>query len=126
MPNATCIYLYEGERAPVVFDTALTDRERQGLSRWFAENPDLDSLVQRAITLAEREAERVDEDMLRELAEQARSAMPVQGFALAELRSVLAGLVAAQEELANGAIQVTESILCGLEADVAGLIEGAA
>ena len=126
MPNATCIYLYEGERAPVVFDTALVERERQSLAGWLAENPDLDALVQQAVALAEREAERVDEDMLRTLAEQARSTSPVQGVALTELRIVLAGLVAAQEELANGAMLETESILCGLEADLAGLIERAA
>jgi hypothetical protein len=126
MPNATCIYLYEGERSPVVFDTALTDRDRRGLSRWLDENPDLDALVQQAIALAQHEAERADEAVLRELAEQYRMDAPVRGLVLTELRNVLAGLVAAQEELANGAIRETESILCGLEADLAGLIEGAA
>ena len=126
MPNATCIYLYEGERAPVVFDTALVERERQSLAGWLAENPDLDALVQQAVALAEREAERSDLTILNELAEQHRLDSARRGIAVDELRDVLAGLVAAQEELANGSTLETESILCGLEADLAGLIEGAA
>jgi hypothetical protein len=126
MPNATCIYLYEGERAPVVFDTALTERERQGLGHWFAENPDLDALLQQAIALAEREAERADASILTELAEQHRSDAPVHGFALAKLRSVLGRIVAASEELENGALDETTALLRDLEADIAELIESAA
>jgi hypothetical protein len=107
MPNATCIYLYEGERAPVVFDTAVVERERQSLAGWLAENPDLDTLVQRAVALAEREAERLDLSILTELAEQPR-------------------LVAAREELAVGASDESEAILYDLEIDLTGLIERAA
>jgi hypothetical protein len=126
MPNATCIYLYEGERAPVVFDTAVVERERQSLAGWLAENPDLDTLVQRAVALAEREAERLDLSILTELAEQHRLDSAIRGVALDELRDVLARLVAAREELAVGASDESEAILYDLEIDLTGLIERAA
>jgi hypothetical protein len=123
MPNATCIYLYEGERAPVVFDTALVERERASLACWLAENPDLDALVQQAVALAEREAERVDESILRELAEQHRLDT---GVTRGGLRDALARVVAAQEELGVGAVDESSAILRDLEADLAELIERAA
>jgi len=126
MANATCIYLYEGERAPVVFDTALVERERQSLAGWLAENPDLDALVQQAVALAEREAERADLTILNELAEQHRLDSAVRGVALAELQKVLGRVVAAREELAVGASEETAAILYDLEIDLAGLIERAA
>jgi hypothetical protein len=126
MPNATCIYLYEGELAPIVFDTTVTERERRGLDRWFAENPDLDSLVHQAIALAEREAERADASILRELAEQHRWDAAARGVAQDELRAVLARVVAAQEELTIGAGVEVAQILRDLEANLAELIERAA
>jgi hypothetical protein len=120
MPNATCIYLYEGERAPVVFDTALVERERESLARWLAENPDLDTLVQQAVALAEREAERLDPSILTELGEKHRADALV---ALSELQNVLARLVAAREELESGATGEASAILHDLEEDLAVLVE---
>jgi hypothetical protein len=49
--NAICIYLYEGEPAPVVFDTCLTGQERKSLLHWLEENPALETLVQQALDL---------------------------------------------------------------------------
>lgn len=126
MPNATCIYLYEGERAPVVFDTALVERERESLARWLAENPDLDTLVQQAVALAEREAERLDLSILAELAEKHRADALAHGVALSELQNVLARLVAAREELEIGAGGEASAILHDLEEDLAALVERAA
>jgi hypothetical protein len=122
MANATCIYLYEGQRAPVVFDTALVERERQSLKRWLAENPDLHALVQQASALANREAERAEPWILNELAEKHRVDALLHGVALEELRNVLARVVAAREELAIGAPEETALILHDLEIDLAGFI----
>ena len=100
--------------------------ERQSFAGWLAENPDVDALVQQAVALAEREAKRFDLTILNELAEQHRLDSASRGIAVDELRDVLARLVAAREELANGSSDETASILYDLETDVGGLIEGAA
>jgi hypothetical protein len=126
MANATCIYLYEGERAPVVFDTAVVERERQNLAHWLAENPDLDALVQQASALAKREAEGAEPLILNELAEKHRVDAFLNGLAVGEFRKVLARVVAAHEELAFGTPEKAASILHDLEIDLAGLIGRAA
>lgn len=122
MPNATCIYLYEGQRAPIVFDTALTERERQSLAGWLAENPDVASLIEQANALSVREEERLDISSLDVFAERAF----LQIDALAELRNMLPRVVAAREELAIGALDESETILSDLETDLAGLLGGLA